>query len=303
MQAAPSKSLTVVGSTAGAGSEAGNTDLAKSRAEAIVTYLTREYGIDRSRFTVVARDLPDAPSNPDMNGGRAENRRVTFQDEGGLLNALVRDSVARTYSSPGFAVNVTSTGLNEDVPVQVSAAAGSQQLSTVQAASGASEVVRVPLDANGAESAARAGTVDLTVSGTSPRAESVAERTSLYVDVQTRRTVTYGDDAGNVQLQTPILFPYDSDSLGAREIAALKGLAESLPEESRVVITGYADDLGGADYNASLSRRRAERVARYFGAFSVVTRAGGSKSHVGADATPEERFYARTVSIEVVSAD
>lgn len=68
-----------------------------------------------------------------------------------------------------------------------------------------------------------------------------------------------------VTLSATELFSFDSDKLGASQ-PKLDDIAKLLSENSsigNVVITGYADRLGNANYNQKLSERRASAVKDY----------------------------------------
>lgn len=62
-----------------------------------------------------------------------------------------------------------------------------------------------------------------------------------------------------------ILFPFDSAALGSEydtELGKLADFMKSKPD-SFVVVAGFTDSIGSAEYNLGLSRRRADSVAGY----------------------------------------
>lgn len=59
-----------------------------------------------------------------------------------------------------------------------------------------------------------------------------------------------------------ILFDFDKSDIRSDAAATLDGLMEELEGKS-IVINGYADTTGAADYNQGLSQRRAEAVRSY----------------------------------------
>ena len=82
-----------------------------------------------------------------------------------------------------------------------------------------------------------------------------------------------------------------------REIVAL--IKSRIKPESEIEIIGYTDRTGDAEYNRSLSARRAEA------AFNSINRKDATFKGIGEDIllydnnTPEGRFYCRTVEITV----
>ena len=76
MKQNPAAGIEIIGCNSDNGPEKNNRDLSKKRAEAVQAYLTRIWGIENTRMTVVPRNLPLKPAGPDIRGGRAENQRV-----------------------------------------------------------------------------------------------------------------------------------------------------------------------------------------------------------------------------------
>ncbi|MBT8372045.1 MAG: OmpA family protein [Deltaproteobacteria bacterium] len=66
----------IIGCNSNVGVEKDNLDLSQRRAEAVRTYLNEYWGIDNSRMTVEARNLPQQAAPMNLIGARAENQRV-----------------------------------------------------------------------------------------------------------------------------------------------------------------------------------------------------------------------------------
>lgn len=64
-------------------------------------------------------------------------------------------------------------------------------------------------------------------------------------------------------LRSDVLFGFDKSDLTKEGKAELDKLAAQISSNGVVVVTGYADQIGRADYNQKLSQRRAESVAKY----------------------------------------
>jgi outer membrane protein OmpA-like peptidoglycan-associated protein len=66
-----------------------------------------------------------------------------------------------------------------------------------------------------------------------------------------------------------------------------------------LTITGFADEVGDPEYNKRLSLARARAVASALPGFTVNVEGAGEVGDVGTDLTPEQRYYARSVKINV----
>jgi OOP family OmpA-OmpF porin len=104
-----------------------------------------------------------------------------------------------------------------------------------------------------------------------------------------------------------ILFGFDSLSIPDEYRDELDVIGEFVKNnaESYIVIHGYADNTGSAEYNMKLSHKRAERVARYltsnFGIdpSRMVVMCYGDLNPVASNDTPEGRRLNRRAEIAV----
>ncbi|MGD9119583.1 MAG: OmpA family protein [Desulfobacterales bacterium] len=80
--------IRIIGCNSDAGIEKGNLELSQARAEAVKNYLASVWGIDSSRMTVEARNLPAQPAPAGMVGSRAENQRVDIIYDSGDMQAM-----------------------------------------------------------------------------------------------------------------------------------------------------------------------------------------------------------------------
>ena len=101
-----------------------------------------------------------------------------------------------------------------------------------------------------------------------------------------------------VSLSTDVLFDFDKATLRSQYQPDLNRLAETLVKDTtvRVLVWGYTDTAGSADYNQRLSERRAETVARYLQSKGVsrsrMEIKGWGETHLAVqtpDNTPEQR--------------
>jgi len=104
-----------------------------------------------------------------------------------------------------------------------------------------------------------------------------------------------------------ILFPFDSTEISSEDAKDLDKLGDFLQKnpESFVVLAGYSDISGPEEYNITLSRRRAESVAKYlvekwnFASERIVMFWYGQANPVGSNDTQEGRAQNRRVELAV----
>ena len=84
----PEVQIRIIGCNSDSGIEKGDLELSKARAESVKNYLASVWGIDRSRMTVEARNLPAQPASADKLGSRAENQRVDIIYDSSDMQAM-----------------------------------------------------------------------------------------------------------------------------------------------------------------------------------------------------------------------
>ena len=73
-------------------------------------------------------------------------------------------------------------------------------------------------------------------------------------------TSFYGGNVNRNQFQ-PIYFDYDSQSIGSSETGKIQQIADFMnSNSSEIIIAGFTDERGTAEYNRGLGERRAESV-------------------------------------------
>jgi hypothetical protein len=106
---------------------------------------------------------------------------------------------------------------------------------------------------------------------------------------------------------TLTLFDIASDQITPIAQQQIATFLENLPAGSTVIVRGFADMLGNAEFNKKLSQKRADAVCGVIRA-NVKKRVELQCNEIRTDRfppgidsyeTPEERFLSRTVQIEV----
>ncbi len=101
-----------------------------------------------------------------------------------------------------------------------------------------------------------------------------------------------------------VLFAFDRADLNNTALASLQALVAKLRENPRlrVALEGYADSVGGRDYNLQLSQKRVETVRRYLveqGIEPSRIRLGGF-AQLPDRGTPEEQAKNRRVTVKLM---
>jgi outer membrane protein OmpA-like peptidoglycan-associated protein len=107
-----------------------------------------------------------------------------------------------------------------------------------------------------------------------------------------------------------VLFPMDSNSLSPEAVRLLDQIAETLLEtpEKTVMVNGFADSIGDADYNRIISEGRANTVKVYLigkgiGPNRLKVVGHGETDFVGDNSTAEGRRLNRRVELVPISSE
>ena len=287
-------------------------------AENVKAYLVSVYGIEPARITTVGRDKPVIPS-----------------EQPGVVRdlALLREGDRRVdiaSNSPGMLMQVGGAGQGMLRPVEISAIQedpmDSKVLFNVGGASKAlqSWSVEVTDDKGhmqhygpytGDQAAISGKTIldgrsegnyKIVMTGLTSSGHSIRKESSV--------SLVKREDPLQTGLRYSILFDFDrSKTIDAYEKFLTEVVTPLIPDNGTVIIHGHTDIIGEDAYNMSLSRDRAN------GAQRIIERAlarSGKKGvsfqtyGFGEDAAtapfenglPEERFYNRTVIIDIIAA-
>lgn len=311
MRNQPGTMIRLVGS-----SEDGQDD-GLAMATAVERYLVQVFAIDGNRISVEGRLRPEVPSG--QRGGhrersllRAGNRRVSIEsDSPDLLmefqsgpSALMKPIQLNDVAVPPLAsyVNFNAEGADEAFMswrMEITDVAGRTQYF------GPYMHERVSLPGKTILGRNTVGDYHVVMIGETPSHQIVRRSSDFHLVLWTpvvdeevmRFSVIYEFDAS----QTPEMYVQYLTQVVAPKISA----------GSKVMIHGYTDVIGDADYNQTLSLQRAEDVRKVLEtALAKAGRAGVSMETFGfgedpymtqfENDYPEERFYNRSVLIDIV---
>jgi outer membrane protein OmpA-like peptidoglycan-associated protein len=310
MKRNPGTTVTLSGAS-GNGAEHG-----KARAEAIKTYLVRVFAIDSNRIITEGSVKPKVPS--EVPGGTKELDLIRAGD----------NRVDIESTSPEMMIQVGGPGIRMLKPVQIVAvvedpldsyvlfnAVGAKESFaswSIEVKDSKGKVQRfgpstkdqIQISGNKILGDKPAGDYTVVMLGQTKSGKSVRKEATVRLvrrDEPKREAVRYS-----------ILFDFDkSKSIASYDVFLTDMVAPLVPDSSTIVIHGYTDTIGEEEYNENLSRERVqdtrsilERAIEKSGKKGIVFETfgfGEDMQYAPFDNYyPEQRFYNRTVIIDIV---
>ena len=311
LRANPQSSITLTGASGRSPTEG------KIMAETIKQYLVIVFGIDASRISTEGRDKPVNPS--EQPGGTKELALLREEDR--------RVDIVST--SPELLMQVGGISSSFLKPVQITAVQEDPLDShVIFTATGAEELlsswsVKVTDEEGNVQSYGPYKKDQASVSGKTILGNSTQGNYNILMLGQTKggdsiRKESYvslmkmDDDPKQEGLRYSIVFEFDkAKTIDTYEKFLTDIVVPLIPENGTVIIHGHTDNIGDEKYNQSLSQERA------LGAQKIIEHALSSAGKKGVkfetygfgkDAgmapfennLPEERFYNRTVIIDII---
>ncbi len=298
------------------GASGGGQNLGKARAESIKNYLVNVFGIDPSRITAEGRDKPMIPSV--VPGGTrelallgAEDRRVDIESTSPEM--MIQVGGARHYMlKPVEIVAVVEDPMDSQVLFHVAGASEVLASWSLEIADDQGRVQRFgPFRKDNANVSGNAilgdrmeGQYRVVMLGETKGGKFVTKEAPLHL---IRRV-----DAPKESVRYSILFDFDrSQTVESYDAFLTNTIAPLIPENGMVIIHGHTDIVGDEEYNDSLSNRRAQDAQAILqtaitnsGKHGITFETFGMGESVQYapfdNYFPEERFYNRTVIIDIV---
>jgi outer membrane protein OmpA-like peptidoglycan-associated protein len=300
------------------GSSDKNPEEGKSIAEKVKSYLVSLYGINPSRIATEGRDKPVIPSEQpgatrEMDLLKAGDRRVDivstspaiFLQVGGTTSAFLKPvQIAALQEDPMDShVILTNTGASRALKswtVDVTDAQGAVQ----KYGPFTGDLASIP--GSSILAGKTEGNYLIQMRGVDKSGSTVVANSSVSLRKQ--------DDIAQEGLRYSILFDFDqSKSIASYEKFLTDIVAPLITENALVSIHGHTDIIGDESYNQNLSQDRATGTQSILAA--ALSRAGKkgvqfqtygfgedpSMAPFG-NAYPEERFYNRTVIIDILQS-
>ena len=293
----PKLTITITGTTSGGGIEKRNIVLSKKRAENVANYLQQAWNIDPSRISVIAKPIPDNPSNMAYPEGLAENRRVEllFSDPSIFEVLTIIDSTLSVEPDEitvkgrmisGTMIDRWRLNIMNDTNILEEKLGLHDTFITRTWKPIPAKIGRrkdsVRFRYNVVDTAGRTRTSNVIVPVD-------------YQRILNDRTIgIVGND--KVKRYSLILFDFDASSLNARNLRVIEEI-QSTKGIKITSILGATDMFGDAKRNAELALERAKAVGVLLKADPSIIIANSAYEGTP-NASPEGRFYNRTVIIE-----
>jgi len=245
-------SLTITGTNSNAGAEKGNVTLSRQRAQGVRDYLVNTWGIDATRITVDARNLPEIPTNPVTQPGMEENRRVELASNDSRITAPIRleqrETAVAGETIVRFETSVQPTG-HPFTSWKIALDQNGSQVGQTLSGSGAPPSVQTMTIPNA---------TNLVNQPLRYRLEATDASGRMVTDEGMTRIVPWTIERSNLERFAMLSFDFDRSDINERARQMLELISESISRDARVVrIDGFTDFTGTEEYNQNLSEARA----------------------------------------------
>jgi len=305
----PEANITIVGCNSGLGEEKGRTDLSRTRAEAVRSYLRYIWAIDPARMEVTARDLPQIPSTSRVAEGIVENQRVEiYSDTPEILDTVKSAYLEETSDADTIGVTPQLSVHYGVESWKVDLKGDGVVIGSVNGTGDPKPSYAFSTKDIGLNRLAQYGSLSAEMELTDKKGQAYRTKTTTPVPVKVlRREQLLVQRMGYKVLEkyALILFSYDSAEMGQNNetiVGRIVSRVKELPD-ARVAIVGHTDTIGDEAYNMKLSERRAKAV--YDAMMAGGIEAGENITHAGVgphdplydNALPEGRALNRTVTV------
>lgn len=300
----PSAQISLIGASAGNGAALG-----KEYAESVKRYLTDAFGIPGVRISTEGRDQPIHPS--ESPGGvnflpllRAGDRRVDIVSKSVDLMTPLQIIAVQENPLDSRVLFTAKSGKNHPLKswnVQLTDENGATQNFGPYTGEQGSVLGNTILGNRGS------GKYKVVMNGLTSEGAAVKKETTLNL-------IRSPELREEESLRYSILFDFDeSNTVATYEKFLTDVVVPRIADHSKVIIHGHTDIIGSEAYNMQLSEQRASETERILS--NAVKRSGKSSVNFetlayGMDTgkapfdnkLPEERFYNRTVVIDIEKA-
>lgn len=276
--------------------------VASSRAASVKDYLVSTWGIDAGRIATEARGLPEQASKTDEADGRDENRRVEIKSSTpSLLAPVTSADTMRVFSPPGVRF---APGIDPRVPIASWTIFVTEQDRLIRTFHGDDPVPgsvdwRMDEQARFIPRDARSLDYLLVVRDSSGTVIPSATRSLGLSQVTLADKANAGGTDKSIDRYSMILFGFDRSDLTPANQQLVDMIKGRISPSSSTKVIGYTDRSGAEDYNQRLSEQRARTVATSLGLPASTAEGRGERLPLYDNATPEGRFYSRTVEVVV----
>lgn len=303
----PKARLKIVGCNSGFGEEKGRTDLSRSRTEAVRVYLRTIWGIDPSRLEAEARGLPAAASAGSVTEGRAENQRVEiYADDPAILDTVQSTYIEALSDTETFRImpEVEPGVVLKNWSIEIYG--DDQRLEGLNGEGDLEPSYMLALKDVGLLNIGNYKAVAAALEAVDSKGQSLSARSTSTVQfVKREERLVRREGYKVVEKYALILFDFDRAEIKGRNKVVVDRIVSRIREvpSATVKIVGHTDTIGKFDYNAALSKKRAETAFEQILAGGVAARdrvsfeGKGSVDPLFDNGLPEGRAFNRTVTV------
>lgn len=307
----PSSTIKLVGS-----SEKGSAD-ARQMSESVKTYLVTVWAIDGSRITTEGRDNPKIPSR--QVGGTEElvlldegDRRVSIESSSPVL-------LMEFQSGPNAPLKPVDVTVVEEAPIDSYVSFENKNakenftswIIEIKDDKGAVQTFgpytqdKVTIPGKDILGTNAEGNYNVKMIGTTKKGKKVEEETNVHM-------VLWVPAKTEVAMRFSVIYEFnESKAITIYDKYLTEIVVNKIPKNGKVIIHGHTDIIGDADYNQKLSLERANDVKRIMESalakqgrtdvtFEVMGFGEDQKLSPFENKHPEERFYNRTVLVDII---
>lgn len=303
MRKYPQASLIIIGTTDGK-AEGKTKDLALQRANFAKTYLVTAFNIGADRISTTTSAIPSKPSTSNDADGVAENRRIEFKSTvPDVLTPLTITADNQRIATPdviAFHTKITTTDSLRSWQMHISQAGRTLRDMRGMGRPGALTWAIKPNELSAAQVP-----IDYEFTATTVEADTQHVSGSIpvdYISSVKKRTENLPDRT--IDKYSLILFDFDKSNINEDNQRILEQMVlPSIKSNSKVAIIGYTDRIGNDEYNAKLSRERAESVRVFLASRAkdaTISASGvGETRQIFTNDMPIGRQLSRTVQVIV----
>lgn len=296
----PEATITITGANNGKNSDTIE-NISRNRANAVKEYLIEKWNIAPSRINTAFRKLPDKAANNTTPDGQAENSRadINSNDMDILRPVSLREVIVK--ATPPI-VEIVPTIVSDSGLVQWTVDV-EQSLRPLRNFNGTSMPLGI-LQWNLAEKPMPEleTPVQIELKAQDKIGMTTTARQSLKVQQLTLKKKRYElHDDKKIERFALIVFDFNSASLNPANQRIVDDIKSRIQQDSKVIISGFADRSGELTYNQNLALRRCQEVKNALGLAEgqVQLDPVGSKELLYDNESPQGRSYSRTVQIMV----
>ncbi|MBM2816209.1 MAG: OmpA family protein [Ignavibacteria bacterium] len=299
----PSAKIVLIGCTSNSGIEMDNITLSKKRAESVKKYLESIWKINSQRISLRFQNLPERPSNNQIEEGKQENRRVEIVSNDPKITApLSLVEIERTANPP--VIRITPE-VESEVALKGSEIIVEQQntiLRKYEYPSQPTDSINWNIEEKPMPQLETPVLIKLKATDeTEQIATAEKELTISQLTIRKKRYEMMEDK--RIERFSLILFDFDKAEITPTQMHTLQEIRSSIKPNSTVSISGYTDRIGEGEYNLELARRRCfeTQKALKVDATKLTLNPIGSQALLYDNSTPQGRSYCRTVVIEIIT--